>query len=328
MKDKLPIMLYGLQLYSRSSENDLLYILAYIEDNCNYNCSYCYNIKPYTKKQLDLTKLYAYIQYIKQKYPTKYIQLELIGGEPTLHRDLLDFCQKISRFDNILIKIFTNLSASIKIYDTLLQNENIMLIVSWHSLKNDLLNKNYVDKIIQLLQKYKNQIEVRIMYEIFNTENALTVANKVLPYSNNMLFDLSFLFDPITQKNDVMTYSSQQLNDFKAFHVQHNIRSNRKEFLIRYNDNTEELKTFTDMFCNKTYNFKHWLCNAGKNSLFINYDGLVYPCVEYSCDVNNQIFTINDLSYTRYNFKQVLCKLDYCSCDWDIKKKRVFHNVH
>ena len=320
-------MLYGLQLYSKSSEDDLLYILAYIEDNCNYNCSYCYNIKPYTKIQLNLIKLYKYIQYIKQKYPTKYIQLELIGGEPTLHPDLLDFCKKVSNIDNILIKIFTNLSASILLYNSLLINKNIILIASWHSLKNDLLNINYITKIIQLLKKYKNQIEVRIMYEIFNTKNALNVANEILPYSNNMLFDLSFLFNPNSKlpENTIFEYTKQQLNNFNIFHNQHNIRSNRKEFLIRYNDNTEELKTFTDMFCNKSYNFKRWLCNAGKNSLYIDYDGSVYPCVEYSCDNKKPIFNINNsLSYLNYKFKPILCKLEFCSCDWDIKKKKIF----
>lgn len=321
-------MLYGLQLYSRSSENDLLYILAYVEDNCNYCCSYCYNSKPYSKKRLNLTNLLNYILFVKQTYPTKYIQLELIGGEPTLHPDLMDFCQKISKINNVLIKIFTNLSAPIEQYKTLLLNENLILIASWHSLKNDLLNNSYTSKILQLLQLHKNQIEVRIMYEVLNTENALKIANTILPYCNNMQFDLSFLFDPITQKNDVMKYTEQQLNDFNLFHKQHNIRSNRKEFLVKYNDSTEELKTFTDMFCNKTYNFKHWICNAGKNSLFVNYNGIVYPCVEYSCDTHNQIFSINNLSYTKHNFKPVLCKLDYCSCDWDIKKKKLFNNVH
>jgi MoaA/NifB/PqqE/SkfB family radical SAM enzyme len=82
------------------------------------------------------------------------------------------------------------------------------------------------------------------------------------------------------------------MQDFNAFHQTHAIRSNRKEFLIRYTDKSEDLKTFTDMFCNKTYSFKHWLCNAGKNSLFIDYTGLVYPCVEYSYDKANAIFNL------------------------------------
>jgi radical SAM protein with 4Fe4S-binding SPASM domain len=80
------------------------------------------------------------------------------------------------------------------------------------------------------------------------------------------------------------------------------------------------------MFCNKSFSFKHWLCNAGKNSLFINYDGLVYPCVEYSFDINNAIFNIkNKIEYKKYNFKQTICKLDFCACDWDIKKQKIFN---
>jgi len=61
------------------------------------------------------------------------------------------------------------------------------------------------------LKKYKNQIEVRIMYEIFNTKNALNVANEILPYSNNMLFDLSFLFNPNSKlpENTIFEYTKQ-----------------------------------------------------------------------------------------------------------------------
>lgn len=44
--------LYGLELYKNATEDTLLYILAYVIDNCNYNCSYCYNKKPYTGKTL------------------------------------------------------------------------------------------------------------------------------------------------------------------------------------------------------------------------------------------------------------------------------------
>ena len=120
---KEPKMMYGIQLYKHANEDNLLYILAYIIDNCNYSCQYCYNVKPYSNAMLDLNQLYDYICFINTHYPSKYIQLELIGGEPTLHPALLDFCKKIKKLNNILIKIFTNLSLNIDNYIKLLSNE-------------------------------------------------------------------------------------------------------------------------------------------------------------------------------------------------------------
>jgi hypothetical protein len=62
---KQPVLLYGINLYNNTDEKNLLYILAYIIDNCNYACSYCYNIKPYKKINLDIKNLYNYICYIR-----------------------------------------------------------------------------------------------------------------------------------------------------------------------------------------------------------------------------------------------------------------------
>ena len=320
---KEPKMMYGIQLYKHANEDNLLYILAYIIDNCNYSCQYCYNVKPYSNAMLDLNQLYDYICFINTYYPSKYIQLELIGGEPTLHPDLLDFCEKIKKLNNILIKIFTNLSLNIDNYIKLLSND-IILIASWHSLHNDNININFIDKIIKLSSNYKTQLEVRIMFEIFNSENAIYVAKQLINYLEPMQFDLSYIFDAHT--NDLLPYTDVQIHAFNNFHNENNIRSNRKEFFIQYTDNSIDIKTFTDMFCNKSYSFKRWLCNAGKNSLFINYDGLVYPCVEYSFDKNNSVFSLyNKLLYKQYKFKKNICKIDYCSCDWDIKKKKIFN---
>lgn len=325
VKNKEPNLLYGLQLYNNVDEKNLLYILAYIIDNCNYACSYCYNHKPYTMVQLDLNYLYNYIVFVKEQYPTKFIQLEIIGGEPTLHPNLLAFCEKTKLFDNLVIKIFTNLSATLKTYKSLLDNKNVILIASWHSLQSDMINSHFLTIATELLQTNKNQIEVRIMYEIFNSDNAIAVAEKLLPYANNEMFDLSFIFDNVAQANTKVKYSKEQITLFNDFHNKHQVRSNRKEFIIQYTDYTRDIMTFTDMFCNKDYSFKHWLCNAGKNSLFIDYDGLTYPCVEYSYDKNNKIFNLyNNVSYNDYKFRPILCKLDYCTCDWDIKKQKIF----
>jgi hypothetical protein len=75
-----------------------------------------------------------YIFYVKSLYPNKYIQLELIGGEPTLHPDLVDFCEKISHIPNIFTTIYTNFSKPAEYYLKLLNIDNrLSLILSWHT---------------------------------------------------------------------------------------------------------------------------------------------------------------------------------------------------
>jgi len=101
-------------------------------------------------------------------------------------------------------------------------------------------------------------------------------------------------------------------------------RTARDEFLLRYLDGSIQLKSFNNIFCNKEYSFKRWLCNASINSLFINYDGFIYPCVEYSFSSKNALFSMYDRATWSMSKHPILCKLDRCSCDWDIKKRKVF----
>lgn len=317
--------LYGLELYKNATEDTLLYILAYVIDNCNYNCSYCYNKKPYTGKTLKFEQLYKLIKFIIDTYNNKYIQLELIGGEPTIHPALIDFCDKLKPLSNVRVKIFTNLSADIDVYEKLLSNGKLTLISSWHSLRNDKYNIKFIEKIIRLLNTNRKQIEVRVMYEYDNTQTAIEVANRILPYADPMLFDLSYIFDPKTRDSSLYSYSSEQINSFNAFHLQHKVRTNRKEFYVQYSDGSTDIKTYNDMFCNKSNQFKRWLCNAGKNSLFINYDGITYPCAEYNGNANLSLFDIyKPNTYVNYKFKPQLCKVDFCTCDYDILKRKVF----
>lgn len=105
---------------------------------CNLNCKYCYNKKPRTGKLLDLDELYKFVTFIKES-TGKNIYLELIGGEPTLHPKLCQFCKFISPICN-KIEVFTNLSANANLYSELIKY-NVHIFASWHSSSEDFIEK-------------------------------------------------------------------------------------------------------------------------------------------------------------------------------------------
>jgi molybdenum cofactor biosynthesis enzyme MoaA len=102
-----------------NSINDYIHILIYICDRCNYTCEYCYNARPRTLILMDLNILLSFLINIKINTRKK-IYIEIIGGEPTLHPDLLDFCKKCNTYTNITISVYTNFSQSIDYYIQLL----------------------------------------------------------------------------------------------------------------------------------------------------------------------------------------------------------------
>jgi molybdenum cofactor biosynthesis enzyme MoaA len=66
-------------------------IEIFCTDCCNYNCYYCVNLNDGYVRQnkfLDFDKIYNLIIWLYSKYK-KHICITLIGGEPTLHPNLL-----------------------------------------------------------------------------------------------------------------------------------------------------------------------------------------------------------------------------------------------
>ena len=251
------------------------------------------------------------------------IDLELIGGEPTLHPDIWNFCEEMLSKYQLKMKMFTNLTAPIENYKNLLKYSSMSLIASWHQSKNDKLNKLFIDKASLLCDSNYNQMEVRVMYEPNNTVKSIEAFKTLSKHTNPELFDFSLVFNAKDNDN-LFKYTDEQMNMFN--HSQEGIptRTARDEFLLKYADGNTQLKSFNNIFCNKDYSFKRWLCNASINSLFINYDSLVYPCVEYSFSSKNSLFSIYSQSSWYIPKHPVVCKLDRCSCDWDIKKRKVF----
>ena len=174
---KQPIAAYHFD----KDKRDLIFIKAYIIDQCNYDCLYCYNKRPRTDRSLDLNKLERFLDFA-YNVTHRNIFLELIGGEPTLHKNLIDFCNVIHKKSYIhCIYIYSNFSVNIETYIELLQMKNIHLDLTWHSIKNDRMHKEFYSKAKQLLdimsfyQDIKNNIAFNIMLEHNNIKYVMII---------------------------------------------------------------------------------------------------------------------------------------------------------
>ena len=63
----------------------------------------------------------------------KMIEIDLVGGEPTLHPDLFIFADKINHcYDSVVLNIYTNFSQNTNFYISLAKL-NVRLTLSFHS---------------------------------------------------------------------------------------------------------------------------------------------------------------------------------------------------
>jgi len=91
--------------------------------NCNLRCPYCYNTPLVLHPEKLPTIPFQDIETYLQKNRDWIDGVVITGGEPTLHSDLSNFCQKLKKLD-LLVKIDTN-GTSPKIVTELLNKELI-----------------------------------------------------------------------------------------------------------------------------------------------------------------------------------------------------------
>ena len=303
--------------------NDWFHLIAFIIDDCNYNCHFCYNIKPRTYQKLDLHQLQNYIQSVYQQIH-KSIFLEILGGEPTLHNDLVSFCcQQLKYMKYVKTYIFTNFSQSLSYYLNLLNN-NIALSITWHSKHDDIKGLSFINKIKAIpMHFFENPgIRLRILYEKKNTINALD-AFDALYDSHKKYLEFDLLSDINDEKYQ---YTKQEMIEFNK-RIRMLNPATENDYIFEYNNGNKKLLKFTDIVKQEKFNFYMWKCNAGKDCLYIHANGDVYPCESYYFATTSNVFNgkISNIYNNKINFKQhTLCKCYQCAWSWNIYKENIF----
>lgn len=128
-------------------------------DHCNQKCLYCNNHSPFLKKREYSAE--EYIPHIDKMLSMgiRFKQIRISGGEPFLHSNLLDFVQKIKKY-----------------------NKSVTIASNLFWLKNDVDNDvfKYVDvlfpsiyphnvKKVDLIKKIQEKYKTRISYRIKST---------------------------------------------------------------------------------------------------------------------------------------------------------------
>ena len=292
--------------FSSIDKTSTVFILAYVIDVCNYNCSYCYNAQPRTNKILNLDRLYNFIVNIQTRTRKK-IDIELIGGEPTLHPGLIDFCKKISSSPNVHCSIYSNFSASTQLYVQLLE---LGIGFTWSSHSQ---HKDFATKLDEIpFHYYKdNNINIRVMFEHDGYYAVKELCQKLMAKYQDY-------FEPALVQSIGKTYS----NKYTDFYNDVNAKVRQKYvYIATYSNGHSELLTVNTAE-HRFKNFKYWLCYAGLEYFYIHANGNIYACInqyergqkplgniEYECD--------------SMLLKSMICLYDICPCIWEVYKKKV-----
>ncbi len=273
------------------------YILANITNNCNRNCSYCDLHSKDNIKNLDLDLLYRYLfSFLSLDYRS--IVLDIFGGEPTLHKDYLNFFNKIKDNNRIKIRTFSNFTADINIYNNILQNSSLFL-----TCHND---KSFIEKAFDIDKEFHKKLYFIVMYEKENgsLNSSIQIYKNLLKYFKDSNIELRLIegVENYYTKSDIDEY----------FKLISETKQLSNEYLLN-----GQAKSYYDLINN--YNINHAICNTGEDAVYIDVSGKIKYCLQSKYVIGN--LYANPI-YIK--FKRHLCLTSKdCTCNFDTYRKGV-----
>lgn len=232
---------------------------------CNFNCIHCYI--PEHLKQMDTKMILKSIDEMKKM---GVFELTLTGGEIFLHKDLfrvISYARKLG----MRVTLFTNLSL---IDETVAQklselyvNEISTTIFSLNSKINDSITQKSgslesILKAIRILKRYGVHIEVKVPIMKQNQKEYKSIEK--FCEDNNLTITYSTAITKRTNGDREPCKYKLDFNELCAWYKNNDCKKNAKKFELEAN-----------------------MCNAICNSIHIDVDGNVFPCISFPYVIGN-----------------------------------------
>lgn len=229
-----------------------------VTNNCNLRCKHCF-IKDYSKTYIDFNKFKNLVDYFYQK---KIYSIILTGGEPLLHKDIIDMINYV-KSKGLYCALATN--------GTLIMDEHIKEF-----------KKNKID-MIQISIENSNE-------KINNFIRGKGVFNKALKSikllsNNNIYVVASYTINHFNKDNlDLFVRKCKELNAYPRFELFLPITNNSINNKLKLKK--EDLKCIKIQFKEINKKYKDTIfpittkqgCGAGIYSVVINSDFTLSPC--------------------------------------------------
>lgn len=291
------------KITSRWPHQDNIKIEWNLGKRCNYDCSYCpSSIHDNSSPHTDIEILKATVD--KLVVLGKRIRLSFTGGEPCVHpkfQELVKYCKHVGIN---WISVTTNGTLPYEFYSVLEADQivfSIHLEFDWKRVFNtvesvvDLTNKKVIAQIMAHHDHMDAVLQLRAKCLLAHIPN--TVRRIRWTEGDHDLFD-------------DMRYNATDLNWLKE-----------QEATVDGNcviDDTQIMHA-NDVIKLHQNNFKGWICNAGIESLMINWNGDVHRA---TCRVGGNLGNIYHSTFS-IPTDPVVCTRNWCTCAADIPLTKI-----
>lgn len=272
---------------------------------CNYDCTYCPssihdNFSPHT----DINVIEKAVdQLIALDKP---IRISLTGGEPAVHPDIEDILEYFKRKGIFWVNLTTNGTRPSRWY---LQQEMFFnhLVFSLH-FEHDW--RRVLTTILEYYDGTQTDFFVNVMAHHEHMEDVRFVVKKFKEIGVKFAVRRIRWTEGDHNVFDDMRYDGKDLEWIM-----------QQDATVKPNCNIDDSRTLhaNDVIKLHQNNFKGWSCNAGIESLMINWDGEVHRA---TCRVGGSLGNIYTGTF-KVPTEPVICTRDWCTCAADIPLTKI-----
>lgn len=293
---------------------------------CNHKCSYCFpgsNEGTHPWPNIDQVK--ENLSHLLQHYVKNgkdYFQLYLIGGEPTLWKDLPEFCRYFKSHFDCQINISTNGSRSLRWWEQHAECFDVVEI----SVHHEFAKVSHLKNVADLIYKKNIYVNCNVLMDYGHNFNKCKQIVKELKQGTKRwpIIAKTVNLNGATYYNaEESKYLEDSLKRLPNLFWYWRVKKDQElKLALKFLDGTTK-KIVGDNYIalHNLNHFEGWECNLGLDVIKIFQDGYIKANCQQTLYRLNKDFNLYDKNFIKdYSPKlcNVICKQKICGCSGEI----------
>lgn len=312
----------------------LLKIYYDLSNVCNYSCWYCFpdshaGTEPWPDAELVKHNLVHLIKHYQENSDINDIEVNFLGGEPTLWKHLGSVAKFIKSQVKCRICILTNASRTLRWWEEYAEYFDHIGI----SVHHETADINHIIDVSNILYRKRISFYTGVLMDFKNWDKCVNIVDQLSQSKKKW----TVLAKPI-HINGVSNYNTEQLAYLKdqvkrnpsLISFIQNYKIPRKKYKVtKENGETFTTKNPNYFSMNMLNHYEGWYCNVGVNYLYIDRTGVISgTCKQklYGLDFYYNLYDENFLEKYNPNITGVICEQKICMCGGEasLTKNKIF----
>ena len=312
-------------------QHDFLRIEYMLGNVCNYKCSYCFpGSNEGDALWPDIEKVKVNLSHLLDHYQANgktSFQFYMVGGEPTIWKDLPELAHFLKEKYNAVINLSTNAGRSLNWWQNNTKHYDYVEI----SVHHEYVDSQHIIDVADMLYDADTNVVANVLMDPNHFDRCKELIQEL--QSSNRQW-------PIIAKAVLYNGTTRYTDEQKQFFAQQTKRAYDTEWYDRVNkepvkgkviwvknldDTIEEVPNDSWFAINNANRFKWWNCNLGVDFLTIHKDGTLTGNCRQVLWGRNTHFNLYDDNFTQEfhpKIKPVICYQEICTCSSEVVIKK------